>query len=114
MLLWGCRSSPSMKGKFANEEIAWPTVDFPHPAGPPTMNRGISSGAGRCELLLDLSMVILVEGWSGSGAKFKDYAVAVAGEYRQISRRTFHQLTSHHLRLELQLPTQVFRANLKS
>ena len=90
-----------MKGKFANEEIAWPTVDFPHPAGPPTMNRGMSPGAARCELLLALSMVISVEGRSGSEAKF---TVAVAGEYRQISRRTFHQLASHHLHLNCNIP----------
>lgn len=36
------RSSPSMKGKCVSFAIARPIVDFPHPAGPPMINRGTS------------------------------------------------------------------------
>jgi hypothetical protein len=40
-VLRGCNSSPSMKGKWVEEAMACAMVVLPHPAGPPTMNRGI-------------------------------------------------------------------------
>lgn len=41
MFSGGCRSSPSMKGKCLDSAIALPIVDFPHPAGPAMINKGI-------------------------------------------------------------------------